>query len=73
VSDPVDGDPLKSADGSEMLAALEEYADRLLLSTGLNTHNALGIASGSQKPPVELENVARALRTGWALDPAEPA
>lgn len=46
-------------------APLAEYADRLLLSTGLHVEEALLIASGRQDAPPELEPLARALRTGW--------
>ena len=46
---------------------LAEYADRLLLSTGLHAEDALLIASGRQDPPTELESLARALRAGWQL------
>ncbi len=45
--------------------SLAEYADRLLLSTGLHLEEALLIASGQLDCPPELEPVARALRTGW--------
>ena len=53
--------------------ALAEYADRLLLSTGLTADDALLLASGKQEPPAELEGLARALRAGWALDADQPA
>ncbi len=51
----------------EVPAPLAEYADRLLLSTGLHTEEALLIASGRIDPPPELSALARALRAGWDL------
>jgi hypothetical protein len=53
------------APNSEVSASLAEYADRLLLSTGLHVEDALLIANGQLEPPPELEPLARALRTGW--------
>jgi len=50
---------------STVPASLAEYADRLLLSTGLHVEDALLIARGQLHPPPELEPLARALRTGW--------
>jgi nucleoid-associated protein YgaU len=46
-------------------AALAEYADRLVLSTGLHAEDALLIASGKHDPPAELQQLVRALRAGW--------
>jgi hypothetical protein len=46
---------------------LTEYADRLLLSTGLHAEDALRIASGQINPPDELGSLALALRAGWDL------
>ena len=66
-------DSVRSAESSEMLTLLEEYANRLLLSTRLTAHDALRIAGGVEDPPAELESVVRALRAGWALDPLDPA
>lgn len=40
---------------------LAEYAERLLLSTGLSAQDALRIASGRSQPPAGLESLARAL------------
>jgi hypothetical protein len=61
-------------DGSDALpAALAEYADRLLLSTGLNASDALLIARGDVEPPAELRDLATALRAGWQLAPEDPA
>jgi len=48
-------------------APLAEYADRLLLSTGLHAEDALLIASGQLDPWPELSGLARALRAGWDL------
>jgi len=52
--------------------ALAEYADRLLLRTGLDAADALRIAAGKLDPPAELHWLVMALRTGWELsgDPA---
>jgi hypothetical protein len=50
---------------STVPASLAEYADRLLLSTGLHVEEVELIASGRLDPPPELEPLARALRTGW--------
>ena len=50
---------------STVPASLAEYADRLLLSTGLHVEEAQLIATGQLDPPPELEPLARALRTGW--------
>jgi hypothetical protein len=51
----------------EVPAPLAEYADRLLLSTGLHAEDALLIASGQLDPSPELSGLARALRAGWDL------
>jgi hypothetical protein len=50
---------------STVPASLAEYADRLLRSTGLHVEDALLIARGELEPAPELEQLARALRTGW--------
>jgi hypothetical protein len=52
---------------SDLSGALTEYADRLLLSTGLHAQDALRIASGQLDAPDELDGLARALRAGWDL------
>lgn len=54
----------------EVPAALAEYADRLLLSTGLHAEDALLIAGGHVDPAAELEPLARALRAGWSAEDA---
>ena len=51
----------------DLPAPLSEYADRLLLSTGLHAQDALRIASGQFDPPDELAGLALALRAGWDL------
>jgi hypothetical protein len=52
-------------------SALVDYADRLLLGTGLDIAAALLIASGKMDPPAGLAGLANALRAGWtAEDPA---
>ncbi len=54
--------PISTVPGS-----LAEYADRLLLSTGLHVEEALLMASGQLDPSPGLEPLARALRTGWDM------
>jgi hypothetical protein len=56
----------------ELPPALAEYADRLLLGTGLDAADALRIAAGQLDPPTELHGLVMALRAGWRLseDPA---
>jgi hypothetical protein len=52
-------------------AALADYADRLLLGTGLEATDAMLIASGQRDAPDELSSLANALQAGWsAEDPA---
>ena len=56
-----------SSDCTVLAAPLSEYADRMLLSTGLTADDALRIASGELDPPEELGGLALALRAGWDL------
>ena len=57
--------------GVELPAALADYADRLLLGTGLDAAHAVLIARRHLDPPDELRGLANALRAGWfAEDPA---
>ena len=57
--------------GVDLPAALADYADRLLLGTGLDAADAVSIASRHLDPPNELRGLASALQTGWfAEDPA---
>ena len=57
--------------GAELPAALADYADRLLLGTGLDAADAVLIANGGLDLPAELSGLANALRAGWfAEDPA---
>jgi len=57
--------------GVELPAALADYADRLLLGTGLDAADAVLIASGQLVPPLELRALGSALQAGWlAEDPA---
>ena len=57
--------------GVELPAALADYADRLLLGTGLDAADAVLIASRHLDPPDELRGLANALQAGWlAEDPA---
>ena len=62
-------DPPEHAHDShvQLPPALVEYADRLLLGTGLDADDALLIASGHLDVPTELSGLANALRTGWQL------
>ncbi|MBV9354155.1 MAG: hypothetical protein JO023_01380 [Chloroflexi bacterium] len=46
---------------------LAEYAERLLLSTGLSVRDVLRIASGAEDPPAGGESIEKALRAGWSL------
>ena len=52
-------------DGLEVPPTLADYADRLLISTGLHVEDALLIARGEIQTPPGLEGLARALRAGW--------
>ncbi|MBV9329120.1 MAG: hypothetical protein JO352_35905 [Chloroflexi bacterium] len=56
----------------EVPPPLAEYADRLLISTGLQAEDALSIATGRLDPPAEMEPLARAIRAGWELDELTP-
>jgi hypothetical protein len=57
--------------GAELPAPLADYADRLLLGTGLDAAEAVLIASGELVPPPELRALGSALQAGWlAEDPA---
>ena len=57
----------------DLPTALVEYADRLLLSTGLHAEDALLLASGQVDGPSELAELAIALRAGWELMAEDPA
>jgi hypothetical protein len=52
----------------ELPAALADYADRLLLGTGLDAANALLIASGRLEAPAELCGLADPLQAGWTAE-----
>jgi hypothetical protein len=57
--------------GVELPAALADYADRLLLGTGLEAADAVLIARKQLDLPAELSGLANALQAGWlAEDPA---
>ncbi len=56
----------------ELPAALADYADRLLLGTGLEAADAVLIASGHLDPPAELRGLADALQAGWLAE-GDPA
>jgi hypothetical protein len=51
--------------GADLPPALADYADRLLLGTGLNAVDAVLIASGRLEPPAELSGLTTALDAGW--------
>ena len=51
----------------QLPAPLAEYADRLLLGTGLDATEALLIASGQAEAPPELAGIQETLRVGWQL------
>jgi hypothetical protein len=48
--------------------ALADYADRLLLGTGLEAADAVLIAMGTLDPPPELSRLANALTAGWLAE-----
>jgi hypothetical protein len=54
--------------GSELPAALADYADRLLLGTGLDAADAVLTASGHLHAPAELLQLANALQAGWNVE-----
>jgi len=58
--------------GVQLPAGLADYADRLLLGTGLDGADAVLIASGQLEPAADLCGLANALRAGWRAeeDPA---
>jgi len=68
---PLDRDAPRLLDAA-LPAALADYADRLLLGTGLDGADAVLIASGQLEPPADLCGLANALRAGWRAeeDPA---
>jgi hypothetical protein len=57
--------------GVELPAALADYADRLLVGTGLEAAHAVLIARKELDLPAELSGLAHALQAGWLTeDPA---
>jgi hypothetical protein len=58
--------------GVDLPAALADYADRLLLGTGLDAADAVLIANAHLDSPPELSGLANALQAGWMTeeDPA---
>jgi hypothetical protein len=56
----------------ELPTTLADYADRVLLGTGLEAGDAVLIANGQLDPPAELSRLATALRAGWMAE-EEPA
>jgi len=71
MTQPLDRDaPLQSE--AELPAPLADYADRLLLGTGLETLDAVRIARRQLDLPGELGGLARALQAGWLVE-GDPA
>ena len=68
----LDGERAPTSDGARMSGELAEYADRLLLSTGLHADDALLIARGELEPEPHLLELARALRAGWQAGEDQP-
>ena len=68
---PLDRDASRPLD-AELPAPLADYAHRLLLGTGLDSADAVLIASGQIEPAADLCGLANALRAGWLAeeDPA---
>ena len=64
---PTDQQPPAASRPAELPRALTEYAEQLLLGTGLEVTDALLLASGEVDAPPELRAVAEALRAGWSL------
>ena len=57
--------------GVELPASLADYADRLLLGTGLAAADTVLIARGQLVAPPELRALGSVLQAGWlAEDPA---
>ena len=54
--------------GVELPATLADYADRLLLGTGLEAADAVLIAMGHMDVPAELSGLANALQAGWLAE-----
>ena len=68
---PLDRDAPRPLDAG-LPAPLADYADRLLLGTGLEAADAVLIASRQLEPPAELSGLANALQAGWTAE-ADPA
>jgi hypothetical protein len=56
-----------SATPASLPTALAEYADRLLIGTGLTALDAILIATRASTPQSGLAAIADALRAGWEL------
>jgi hypothetical protein len=52
---------------TELSRPLIEYAERLLLGTGLSASDAVLLASARIEAPTELRYLAEALQAGWNL------
>ena len=62
---------LDALSNDETAAVCADYADRLLLGTGLEAAHAVLIAGKQLDLPAELSGLAHALQAGWlAEDPA---
>jgi hypothetical protein len=56
---------------TELPPALAEYAEQLLLGTGLDAREALRVACGEVDAAPGLSGLAEALRAGWSAGEAD--
>ena len=61
-----DQQPRAGLQPTELPPALAEYAEQLLLGTGLEVTDALRMARGELEAAPELRGLAEALRAGWS-------
>jgi hypothetical protein len=66
MSRPTDQPPPEPSGPAELPRAVAEYAEQLLLGTGLAATDALRLARGDMDAPPELGGLAEALRAGWS-------
>ena len=52
----------------ELPVPLAEYAEQLLMGTGLDATEAVRVAAGELDVPPELSRIQQALRAGWQLE-----
>jgi hypothetical protein len=71
MTQPLDRDAHRPLEAG-LPAPLADYADRLLLGTGLEAADAVLIARGQLELPAELGGLAKALQAGWMAE-ADPA